>query len=152
MQQVKSPHGYSRYINHTDTAGAPSKMWNFPPKGRGQWQVILPLKKQKNNNMDPYHTEFVSWRVDNFSFFSLFFSTRGGRCLMETSTDFFLILPCLIQGFLSTFSLANLFHVLTCDHDPLWSFGDHPYPPVIFCDLFGEPTTLPLIGLCNIML
>ena len=27
---------------------------------------------------DPYHTEFVSWRVDHFSFF-YFFSTNGGK-------------------------------------------------------------------------
>ena len=39
---------------------------------------------------DPYHTEFVSWRVDHFSFFN-FFPQRGGVSrLVENSTIFFL--------------------------------------------------------------
>ena len=41
---------------------------------------------------DPYHTEFVSWRVDHFLIFH-FFSTRGGvRRLVENSNNFFLTL------------------------------------------------------------
>ena len=47
--------------------------------GEAIWQV----------SEDPYHTEFVSWRVDHFSFF-YFFSTKGGggRSLVENSTFF----------------------------------------------------------------
>ena len=38
---------------------------------------------------DPYHTEFVSWRVDNF-----FFPLGGGvRRLVENSTNFFFFEP-----------------------------------------------------------
>ena len=40
---------------------------------------------------DPYHTEFVSWRVDHFCRFFNFFSTIGGgvRRLVENSTNLF---------------------------------------------------------------
>ena len=43
---------------------------------------------------DPYHTEFVSWRVDHFSF-SYFFSTRGGGQTLSGKFHYFFFNPSL---------------------------------------------------------
>ena len=49
-------------------------------------------------SVDPYHTEFVSWRVDHFSLFYLF-STKGGggQTLSGKFHYFFLLNPSLRQ-------------------------------------------------------
>ena len=55
--------------------------------GEAIWQV----------SEDPYHTEFVSWRVDHFSFFYFFPLMEGVRRLVENSTNFFFLNPSLSQ-------------------------------------------------------
>ena len=60
-------------------------------------RLIIENKTKKRHNLVcwhqknyPYHTEFVSWRVDHFSFFFYFPITRGGvSALLEFSNFFF---------------------------------------------------------------
>ena len=74
--------------------------------GEAIWQV----------SEDPYHTEFVSWRVDHFSFF-YFFSTSGGgggRRLGENSTNFFFFFePFPKETFVEEVDLEK--HLRTCE-------------------------------------
>ena len=62
-------------------------------------RLIIENKTKKGHNLVcwhpknyPYHTEFVSWRVDHFSFFFYFPIRRGGgvSALLEFSNNFFL--------------------------------------------------------------
>ena len=53
------------------------------PSQLGSWSYgcVKPLKLSREAiwqvSEDPYHTEFVSWQVDHFSFFFIFFPLRG---------------------------------------------------------------------------
>ena len=63
------------------------------PSQLGSWSegCVKPFKLSREAiwqvSEDPYHTEFVSWRVD---YFLMFFHWGGVRRLVENSTNFFL--------------------------------------------------------------
>ena len=66
------------------------------PYQLGSWSegCVKPLKLSRKAiwqvSEDPYHTEFVSWRVDHFSFF-YFFSTRGGGQTLSGKFHYFFL-------------------------------------------------------------
>ena len=62
---------------------------------------------------DPYHTEFVSWREDHFSFF-FFFPIRGGGQTLSGKFHYFFsffFYPSLISGYLLLISDLSLGYI-----------------------------------------
>ena len=97
LKKRKKKHGLKNWILHKDHFKTHLFFFNFRVGGPFSawirvWRGCLSFKLSREAiwqvSEDPYHTEFVSWRVDLFLFF-IFFPRRGGGHTLSGKFHYF---------------------------------------------------------------